>query len=158
MRQDSSKRSTRRRCALNGLLLTAFGLLATQAQAGAGGLTVRVFGLRNRTGTLQLALFRTARGYPEEIAKATLTRSIPLAHFESLVSWPQVGAGTWALSVLHDENSNGRLDRNFIGVPTEGIGASNDAVTRWGPPTFEDAKFQCSTDGCALDIHLRYWL
>lgn len=52
-----------------------------------------------------------------------------------------VPAGEYAISVFHDVNGNEKLDRNFIGIPKEGVGASNDAAGSFGPPSYEKAKF-----------------
>ena len=53
-----------------------------------------------------------------------------------------VAPGVYAISAFHDENSNGRLDTNFLGIPTESWCASRDAKGFMGPPSFEDAKFR----------------
>src|SRR5262249_60890200 len=50
-------------------------------------------------------------------------------------------AGKYAVGSLDDENGNGKLDRNSLGVPTEGYGFSNDAQGSGGPPKFAQAAF-----------------
>lgn len=50
-------------------------------------------------------------------------------------------AGEYALSVFQDVNDDGKLARNFIGMPKEPAGLSNNAVPRFGPPRYKDAKF-----------------
>jgi uncharacterized protein (DUF2141 family) len=62
------------------------------------------------------------------------------------------------VSVFHDENSNGKIDRNFMGIPKEGVGASNDAEGRFGPPKFDDARFTYRGGLNVLTIHVRYLL
>lgn len=52
-----------------------------------------------------------------------------------------VPAGEYAISIFHDVNENGKMDRNFIGIPKEGVGASNDAAGSFGPPSYDKAKF-----------------
>lgn len=49
--------------------------------------------------------------------------------------------GTYAVSAFHDENDNKKMDTNFIGIPKEPIGVSNDAKGFMGPPKYKDAKF-----------------
>ncbi len=56
-------------------------------------------------------------------------------------------AGTFAISVIQDENNNGALDSNLFGVPTEGFGASNNILPATSAPTFADSKF--AVDGSA---------
>jgi uncharacterized protein (DUF2141 family) len=73
-------------------------------------------------------------------------------------NFTDIAAGDYAVSVFHDENSNGKLDRNFIGMPKEGVGASNDAKGHFGPPKFNDAQFTYSGGQKTLTIHIQYLL
>lgn len=57
-----------------------------------------------------------------------------------------VEPGKYALSASHDENRNGRLDKNLLGIPTESYGFSRDAKVRFGPPAFADAVFEVRAD------------
>jgi uncharacterized protein (DUF2141 family) len=57
---------------------------------------------------------------------------------------------TYALAVIHDEDSNGKLNTNWLGIPTEGYGFSNDARALLGPPTFSAASF--SYDGRSVEL------
>ena len=71
----------------------------------------------------------------------------------------ELEAGTWAFSVIHDEDHDGQLDTNFIGMPTEGVGASTKPGTsRLGPPRFTDATATIGTAGKTLRIELAYLL
>ena len=58
------------------------------------------------------------------------------------VTFKDVPAGTYAVSYIHDENGNGKMDTNFMGIPKEGYGCSNNAKGFMGPPKWEDAKFE----------------
>jgi uncharacterized protein (DUF2141 family) len=68
-----------------------------------------------------------------------------------------VPPGTYAIQVFHDENENLDLDRNFIGFPKEGLGFSNDAPMKYGPPSFEDAAIGIPTTGARATVTLRYY-
>ena len=48
-------------------------------------------------------------------------------------------AGRYAVNAFHDENNNGELDTNLVGIPSEGYGFANDPSTTFGPPDFEEA-------------------
>jgi uncharacterized protein (DUF2141 family) len=63
-----------------------------------------------------------------------------------------------AISAFQDENSNGKLDRNFMGMPKEGVGASIDAKGSFGPPKFADVRLSYKGGLQQLTIHLRYLL
>lgn len=67
-----------------------------------------------------------------------------------------ITAGTYAVSVFHDENSNGKLDTKFMGIPREGVGASNDAKGHLGPPKFDAAALRFSGDRLDLTITIHY--
>lgn len=61
--------------------------------------------------------------------------------------------GRYALSLFQDMNGNRRLDTNFIGIPKEASGSSNNPPARWGPPKFADALV--TVDGTPLDLSIR---
>ena len=65
--------------------------------------------------------------------------------------------GTYAVSLFHDENANGRLDKT-MGIPSEGYGFSRDAAIRFGPPKFDAAKVTVAAADVILPIKVRYIL
>ena len=54
--------------------------------------------------------------------------------------------GEYAVMMYHDENTNGKMDANFIGIPKEDYAASNGARGFMGPPKYDDAKFTVTSD------------
>ncbi len=62
--------------------------------------------------------------------------------------------GRYAVSVFQDMNGNRKLDTNFIGIPTEASGSSNDAPAKWSAPKFKDAVFTVGTEPVSLSITL----
>jgi uncharacterized protein (DUF2141 family) len=67
----------------------------------------------------------------------------------------KVHAGTYGLSAFHDQNENGKLDTNFLGMPIEDYCASNNARGVFGPPSFDDAKFTFRGGTKKLEAHLK---
>ncbi|MCM4160666.1 DUF2141 domain-containing protein [Antarcticibacterium flavum] len=65
-----------------------------------------------------------------------------------------VPAGTYGLSVLHDRNSNGRMDFEASGMPQEDYGISNNIFNPFGPPRWEDAKFEVDDTTMEMTINL----
>lgn len=65
--------------------------------------------------------------------------------------------GIYAIQAYHDENDNEKIDRNFFGLPTEGIGFSNNAGFHFGPPSFQDAAVSLGPDIKHIEIQLRYF-
>lgn len=123
--------------------------------SGTGAITVRISGLRNSDGSLSVALFSAKKGFPGKFDKALRTLSIP-ASAEPVVAFDNVPWGTYALAVRHDENGNSKLDANFLGMPKEGVGTSNNPKSSFGPPSFKDASFMLDRKNLEMTINLRY--
>ena len=124
-------------------------ILATGLLCGALGaqtLTVQVNGVQNAKGTVRAALYRGKEGYPTKPEKAAAKTMEPAAAGTVTVVFNGVGPGEYAVAVYHDQNGNGKLDANFMGIPKEPTSASNDAKARMGPPSYEDARFTVSGD------------
>lgn len=66
--------------------------------------------------------------------------------------------GRYAVQAYLDENDNHDVDRNFLGLPKEGVGFSNDARVVFSPPKFADAVFAFSGDAQTIRLKLRYFL
>jgi uncharacterized protein (DUF2141 family) len=127
----------------SGLLAVIALVVPVEAQPAAEAtLTVQVAGLRNARGKLSVSLYRDANGFPETPAKALRRQTVDIPRtLTAEAVFRGLAPGVYAVAVLHDENANGKLDKNFIGVPKEGYGASNDPRPARRPPTFAEAKF-----------------
>jgi uncharacterized protein (DUF2141 family) len=66
------------------------------------------------------------------------------------------GPGGYAVSIYHDANGNGHFDQNFLGLPLEGFGFSNNPSTMLGAPKFADARFVAPAGDVTIHIRLRY--
>ena len=62
----------------------------------------------------------------------------------------------YAIAVYHEVNGNGKLDKNFLGIPTEGYGFSNNARGTFGPPNFNDTAVSLDTETKLITIDLSY--
>jgi uncharacterized protein (DUF2141 family) len=86
------------------------------------------------------------------------SREVPVAGnlIDSSVTFEMsLPPGNYAFSVLQDLNGNRKLDTNFIGVPTEPSGSSNDAPAKWSAPKFKDAVVTVGEQLMELRITLR---
>lgn len=99
---------------------------------------ISVEGFENDKGTCRLLLFESEKGFPDarEYAKMMLSKNILERKVEFVF---KIYPGNYAVSVLHDENMNGKMDKNWLGIPKEGFGASNNPKIGFGPPDFEEA-------------------
>jgi len=72
-------------------------------------------------------------------------------------SFPQLRYGTYAIALFHDINSNGELDTNFIGIPTEPYGFSGMVHSKWRLPRFQEVQFNFNQSELSLEIELKEW-
>ncbi|GHD15598.1 DUF2141 domain-containing protein [Tianweitania populi] len=137
---------------------TALGLalLLPVTTAHAGDLVVEVSGLRNNQGSLALCVTADPAGFPG-CNKAATQRVIPAAQARRPITFPNLPAGTYAVAVIHDENNNGKLDTNFVGIPKEGIAVSNNAVPKFSAPKFRDAGFVLGKQRVTQRVRVVYW-
>ena len=66
------------------------------------------------------------------------------------------GPGNYAIAVYHDENANKKFDRNFIGLPKEGFGFSNNPKLDFGPPKYHEASFDLGEEALKVEIKVTY--
>ena len=143
---------------MTGALVAAFGVFGqtpTPVRA-ENTIHVEITGLRNEKGQVLCALFSSAEAFPTKADKAVVRLTVKIMERQATCDFTGVVPGTYAVSVVHDENSNGKLDRNFIGMPREGVGASNDAKGHMGPPKFSAASFRYESGRLDLKIHVNY--
>ena len=140
---------------LSQLSLSAFTLLvAAQTDALAADIVINVSGISEARGSIGCALFPDGRGFPMDNSGA---RAVWLPADPRGVScrYADLPDGTYAVSVSHDLNGNRRTDTNFLGMPTEAWGVSNNARPTMRPPRFDEAAFKI--DGgrsVTLDVRL----
>lgn len=113
---------------------------------------VDIFGLRNDKGQVICDLYSSADGFPKNGAKAVAHAKSQISSGHAVCDFPGVQPGTYAVASFHDENSNGKLDTSFMGIPREGVGASNNAKGHFGPPKFDAAAFRFP--GARLDLKI----
>ena len=120
-------------------------------------LTIRVSELKNSRGRVAIALFASADDFPDQ-KKALAGKLTRIENGRAAVTFSDVRPGVYAVAVLHDENENDKMDFNFLGMPLEGYGFSNDAAATFGPPSFEAAAFKLSPRASFIPIKIRYFL
>lgn len=126
------------------------------ATADGGALAIRFSGLRSGDGKVLVAIFRGEDGFPMASEKAWKRMVVPIRGTTASVDLEGLPAGEYAISAVHDENGNNELDTNFIGIPKEGLGASNNAKGRMGPPKYRDARFSVGAEPVTQSIRIVY--
>jgi len=141
------------------LFVAVLGVIAAPLPAApqAGRLEVDLAGLRNAKGTVYLCLTGTAAGFPDcSRDPRALKRSEPARGLGRL-AFENLPAGTYALTALHDENSNRKMDFR-LGLPREGVAFSNNAPVRFGPPAYSAVRFRVGPGTTRQKLKFRYWL
>jgi uncharacterized protein (DUF2141 family) len=129
---------------------TAAALLLFADAAQAATLTIRAEGVRSAQGMLYVGIC------DRSFDAATCPYRDRAAARAGTVRFrvPNVKPGRYAIAIFHDLNGNGKLDRNFIGLPSEPYGFSND-VGRRGPPSFEGAQVTVTDPATAIVVPIR---
>ncbi|MDA3887089.1 MAG: DUF2141 domain-containing protein [Candidatus Delongbacteria bacterium] len=117
--------------------------------------TVSIEGFNNNKGFCRLLVFDNDEGFPEEPDFAISVYSKKIK--ENKCNFDiNLTSGIYAITILHDENSNEELDKTWYGKPTEGFGISNNVKTRFGPPSYEESTVRIIKDPTELKIKMKY--
>ena len=127
--------------------------LAIPLAAGAADLRVAVSDGPVVPATLHVALFDSAEALTAD--KALAAQTLPMRDGQAQLVFVGLPPGRYVLKSFADENGNGKLDANLVGVPIERYGFSNDARGRMGPPTFDAAAvpLEAADRSIALRLH-----
>jgi uncharacterized protein (DUF2141 family) len=126
-------------------LLLLLALLKIPEAAYAANLAIDIVGLKNDHGLIHYIVFRDQKGFPTDESKAVKKGSLNAGHAKNGIILTDLETGKYALSVIHDSNSNHKLD-TFLGIPTEQFGFSNNPRIYFGPPDFNESSFELSKD------------
>lgn len=110
-----------------------------KAQEGPYELVVKVHGIQIQEGSLMIALFDSEENF---LGKRLGGGSKPVNGDSLMFTFKGLSEGVYAVSIFQDINDNKKLDSNFMGIPNEPYAFSNNAKGMFGPPKFEDCKFQ----------------
>lgn len=139
------------------VFITIFSLLLCGFRpAPPGGVQVKITGIEGNKGQLALLIFNVANGFPSDHTKALKQAMIPISGATVTYTFADLPAGTYAVTVMHDENKNNTLDTNMFGIPEEGIGVSNNALSMFGPPSFKECAFNHNGSSSTVEIKLDY--
>ncbi|MEM7689013.1 MAG: DUF2141 domain-containing protein [Pseudomonadota bacterium] len=132
----------RNKITLTAMVALAVSLPALAETEGEGGqaVTVRFTGVDPEQGTLWISL--CTREEAPKITRGGCAHNAKIAAKEGAQhTFKPKAPGTYVISAYHDDNDNGRFDFNDQGIPFEAIGNSRNAVGEFGPPSFDQTKF-----------------
>jgi uncharacterized protein (DUF2141 family) len=124
---------------LTALLLCLIGL-----NAAAQDLTVEIRHVTPNSGPVMVALYNKAEDFPAT-DKGLVGQAVDAQAGSAVAVFHDLAPGRYAVAVFQDLNRNGKLDKNFLGLPTEPYGFSNDARGSFGPPSFDVAAVDITT-------------
>jgi len=129
----------------NILNLLAITLMAQMAIAQNADLTLKVRNIEEVKGQMCIAIYGSEEDYKDS-ENQVWSDCIPVSSslFEFIIEG--LPKGMYMISIFHDVDSNEELNSNWIGMPKEPFGFSNDAKGKMGPPKFEDASFEIKED------------
>jgi len=122
----------------------------------AGEIEVFIAGLKNSNGEVFIDVYDDSDAFPTKPKLAVYKKRSNIKDGKASTQFSGVKYGTYAIGVYHDENGNTELDTNFIGIPKEGTGVSNNVRAAFGPPSFKDASFTLNKTKEIIKIQVQY--
>ena len=122
------------------LVIYMFALITvTAGQTDTHDITVTIDNLRSNEGKVLIGLYNSETDFLSEVF---MGKVVSISDNSCTVTFKDVPKGIYAVSYVHDENDNGKMDTNFVGIPKEDYGCSNNAKGFMSAPKWEDAKFE----------------
>ncbi len=119
-------------------------------------LKIDIVGFSNNKGKARISVFskENKKAFPDKYSKASYKFIVPIKDKKVTHIIEDMPFGEYAVVVHHDENEDNELNTNWLGMPKESFGASNDAKGSFGPPDFEDAKFLINKSQLSIKINM----
>ncbi|MCC5660425.1 DUF2141 domain-containing protein [Nostoc sp. XA010] len=142
------------------LLLAVLGNLAWSFSAKAnfnGKLTVEIDGLKNKQGQVCASVFASSEGFPSDRDRGLQKQCTKISGTPLPITFANLKAGSYAVAVFHDQNNDGTLNSNVLGIPSEGFGFSRNPEIRTRAPKFSEAAFLVAGPDTDIQILLKYF-
>jgi uncharacterized protein (DUF2141 family) len=121
------------------------------------GITVTISHLRNNSGHALISLFREGEGFPDQPARAFRKERVSIVDKQVVIHFPGIPGGSYAIAILHDENDDTKMNTNWLGLPKEGYGFSNNIMGTFGPPPYNRARFShVAGNETSVEIRTKY--
>jgi uncharacterized protein (DUF2141 family) len=124
----------------------------TEIEGDRASLTVLVTGIRSNEGKLRFALYRTRESFTNDPMLGG-AETIEERRAEWRLS--NLEPGPYAVAIYHDENNDDKFNMNFLGIPTEDYGFSNNVRARLGPPSWKRVVFEVNPGTNLHHIRIR---
>jgi uncharacterized protein (DUF2141 family) len=137
--------------------LAASHISGTAAADSGTTLDVAISGLRSAKGNVLICVTAVAKAFPDCSKDAASKKAIVAAPKAQIIRFHGVAPGNYAVSLIHDENANGKLDVKVM-IPGEGFGFSRNPAVVFGPPRFKSAQFAVGATAVTQPVKMKYML
>jgi uncharacterized protein (DUF2141 family) len=117
-------------------------------------LEVTIKNIKNKKGSIRIGLFTNDTDFMKKIAYGKIVK---VDGAEVTAVFDDLPAGDYGISIIHDENENGELDTNKMGIPKEGFAFGNNAMGKMGPASFENSKVAVREKSVHQVLNLKYF-
>lgn len=118
-------------------------------------ITIKVTGFRNEKGKAGFALYNSKAGFDKD--QGFREGIVSISNRTATITFRDVPIGAYGAAAFHDENNNGKLDENMAGIPTEGVGLSNNPkMSITNIPTFDKIKFNVGEGEQTVEFKIQY--
>lgn len=117
-------------------------------------LEIQITEAKSDKGMIRILIFSKANGFPDQPETALKSYSIAPKNKACTLTINDLPPGTYAVSVIHDEDGNGKFSFNLVGYPSEKFGFSNNPKVYFSPPSFDKAAFELKSENKLLQIIL----
>ena len=118
-------------------------------------LTIVVNQLPNQKGEVCMRIYAKEQGFPQSSKGVVQSGCTKITGRSATKEFYGLKYGTYAVALFHDEDSNGKLNTNFLGIPREGFGISNNPTVKLSAPKFKSASFSLKGNA-TIKIGMKY--
>ena len=119
-----------------------------------GNLIINISGFPSSDGFAMVALHNSEESYKGGEASAVAKTKSMVVNQKVQIIFTNLSYGWYGVSLYHDENGSGKMDKNAMGIPKEAYGFSNNAKGFFGKPKYKDVVFQLNSAGMQIVINL----
>lgn len=136
------------------LAVTAYSQNVPGAVNGKVNLKVIVDGFKNDQGVAKIGLCNSKETFKNSEEKAIISSTTRIVNGKAEYLFQGVPRGNYAVSVYHDENGNGKLDKGLFSKPLELYGFSNNARGIFSRPEYEKAALMLDKPDMTVTIRV----
>ena len=108
-------------------------------------ISVHVNNVSSKKGKVSVAVYNSDETFLS-FERVLTTESVQANEGSVVLKIANLPEGEYALAVFHDENGNGKLDTNWLGIPREKVAFSNAKMKTFGPPKYKECAFKVTAD------------